>query len=89
MEQAKSTNKRVVASTRMLKGARAALDLTQEELARAAGISKETLIALERGKYPSKPETRDSVQTALEFRGVVFTNGDNPGFYIPERRTHD
>lgn len=84
MDEAKSTGKRVIATTRMLRGARAALDLTQEELARAAGISKETLIALERAKYPSKPETRESVQRALEDRGVVFTNGQNPGFYMKE-----
>ena len=30
----------------------------------------------------------DAIQTALETRGIVFTNGDKPGFYFGQRQGH-
>ena len=34
-----------------LKAARAAKDLTQEELARRVGVSRQTILAIEKGEY--------------------------------------
>lgn len=79
--EAKSTTK-IRAPNNILKAARTALGLTQKDLADIAGITERTLNSLENGR-PVQPETRDAVQTALEGRGVEFTNGNAPGFRLP------
>lgn len=77
---------KVKASAALLKSARTFLGLEQEELARASGISRPTLSKLEAGNFASFESTREAVQTALENRGIVFTNGDSPGFRFEEKR---
>jgi len=77
---------KVRASAALLKSARTYLGLEQEELARAAGISRPTLSKLEAGNAVSFESTREAVQTALEHRGIVFTNGDSPGFRYEEKK---
>lgn len=72
---------KVIASREILIGARATLKMTQEELASASGLTTKTVTNFENGKTYSEP-TREAIQTALERRGVVFTNGDRPGFYL-------
>lgn len=69
----------------MLKGARVALDLEQEELAKLAGLSRPTVSAFENSKVRTYERTRAAIQAALETRGIVFTNGDRPGFYIDKQ----
>lgn len=81
MSEAKSTGK-VRAEVRILIGARSALGLTQAQLAQAAGVDLGTLNALENGRKQTREEVRVRVQEALERRGVVFTNGDKPGFHL-------
>jgi DNA-binding XRE family transcriptional regulator len=85
MPEAKSTgkSKRVIASSRLIRGARAALGLSQDDLAGHAGVSRETLNALENGKAVSD-RSRESLQLALEARGVEFTNGNEPGFKLKD-----
>jgi transcriptional regulator with XRE-family HTH domain len=65
-----------------LKAARTRLELEQSELAKAAGIAPATLSLFENGKRPPHEATRRRIQEALEARGIVFTNGDKPGFYF-------
>lgn len=81
MDDAKSTIKRVEATRKTIKGARAALDFTQADLAKHAGMARETVANFERGEHFSD-ETRDKLQLALEAHGVVFTNGKEPGFRL-------
>lgn len=81
MSEAKSTGK-VRAEVNILIGARAALRLTQAELAAAAGVDLGTLNALENGRKKTREDVRAKVQAALERRGVVFTNGEKPGFHL-------
>ena len=73
---------KVQADRHTLRGARARLDMTQDELARAAGISRLALVQCERGTVAPHRSTLDAIQTALEARGSVFTNDDKPGFYF-------
>ncbi len=75
----------VIASKEILLGARATLRMTQEDLAGAAGLTARTVANFEGGKTHSET-TRAAIQTALERRGVVFTNGDRPGFYLDRQR---
>jgi putative transcriptional regulator len=60
-----------------IKEHRTRLDLTQEELARAVGVSRQTIISIERGRYiPSLP-------LALKF-AKFFDKTVDEIFYIVE-----
>lgn len=72
----------VQADRETLKAARVRLGLEQEELAKAAGLSRSAVSEFENGKRASHDSTRLAIQRALEDRGIVFTNGDRPGFYF-------
>ena len=76
-----STGK-VRADRSILKAARVKLDLDQEQLGRAAGVTTNTISNFETGKAAAHESTRLAIQVALEARGIVFTNGDKPGFYF-------
>ena len=60
--------------------------LDQAQLAKAAGLARETVSAFENGKVPPHESTREAIQSALEARGIVFTNGDKPGFYFDKTK---
>jgi len=70
----------------MLKAARVWLRLEQEQLARAAGLTRETVSNFEGGRTAPHESTRQKIQEALEARGIVFTNGDKPGFYFDKAK---
>jgi hypothetical protein len=55
--------------------------LDQETLAEAAGVTSATIRRLEGmpGRLRATTTTVDSLQRALEARGVEFTNGEQPG----------
>jgi transcriptional regulator with XRE-family HTH domain len=55
------------------RAARALLGLSQEELARAAGISRATLIDFERGEREPIFANLKMIQAALERAGIEFT----------------
>ena len=76
-----STGK-VQAGRNILKSARVHLEMDQKQLAKAAGLTQETVSNFERGKTAPHDSTRAAIQEALEARGIVFTNGDKPGFYF-------
>jgi transcriptional regulator with XRE-family HTH domain len=68
-------------SVRQIKAARALLDWSQEELARASGLSIPTIKRLEAldGTIGGRPETAEKIRAALEANGIEFTNGRSPG----------
>lgn len=60
--------------------ARGMLQLSQADLAEIAGVSKDTIQFFESGRTATlRDETLWRIQTALEERGIIFTNGDSPG----------
>jgi transcriptional regulator with XRE-family HTH domain len=62
-----------------IRAARGLVNMTQAELAAAAGLSVATLNNIEREVADPRASTLEAIQRALETRGVVFTNGDEPG----------
>lgn len=68
---------RVVPTYKQVKAARMLLSISQEDLANASGVGRATLDRFETGK-PILPNTLAKILDALERRGIVFTNGDNP-----------
>lgn len=69
-----------------MKAARVRLGLEQEQLAKAAGLNPRTISEIENGKTAPHESTRNAIQEALEARGIVFTNGDKPGFYFDKEK---
>ena len=76
-----STGK-VKADRSLLKAARVKLGLEQVDIAKAAGVTNKTISNFETGKAVAHESTRNAIQEVLEARGIVFTNGDRPGFYF-------
>jgi len=60
------------------KMARAALGWGVRDLAKAAGVSVDTVSRLERGE-DLMPRTLAAMRSTLEAAGVEFTNGEAPG----------
>lgn len=72
-----------MASIRQVKAARALLGWSQDDLARASGMSKPTVARLETGEgdLGGYAGTREKILAALEAAGVEFIaeNGGGPG----------
>ena len=69
------------------RAARGLLDITQEQLAAAAGVDVETIRRFERGDQRPYQSTLAKIREALERRGIQFTNGDSPGVrLVPENQ---
>lgn len=68
-------------SIRQVKAARALLGWSQDDLAKASGISKPTIARLETGdgELGGYAETREKILAALVNAGVEFTNSGSPG----------
>ena len=62
-----------------VKAARGLLEITQAELARAAGVDENTVQFFESGRTTPREDTLQKIQDALERRGVEFYNGGEPG----------
>lgn len=60
---------------RWCKAARALAGLSQEELARAANVAKQTIADFERGARTPFPNNLRAIQSALESADVVFLEG--------------
>ncbi|GEM_PF-2113308 len=80
------SSEKVRADRLTLKAARVRLEMDQAELAKAAGLTQTTVSDFEIGKTKPHESTRAVIQTALEDRGIVFTNGDMPGFYFNKNK---
>ena len=61
------------------RAARALLDLTQTQLAEAAGFGLSTVVDFERLRREVSADAIAAIRSALEAAGVEFTNGDQPG----------
>ena len=55
-----------------IKAARALLGWTQDELARASGMSLPSINNMERALYAPRPETMAAIRAALEEGGIEF-----------------
>jgi transcriptional regulator with XRE-family HTH domain len=64
---------------RLIAAALELLGMTQEQLAAATGLSKHTITNFIRGNRTPQDSTISAIRTALENRGIVFTNGGIPG----------
>jgi transcriptional regulator with XRE-family HTH domain len=60
------------------RAARALLDLTQPDLAEAAGLGLSTVVDFERTRRNVSPDAIAAMKRALELAGVEFTNGNAP-----------
>jgi hypothetical protein len=58
--------------------ARAALGWNVYRLARAAGVTSETVVCFERGRS-AKPSTVKKIQSTLEDAGVIFIDANDGG----------
>jgi DNA-binding XRE family transcriptional regulator len=79
---ASESRQKVLSSPAQIAGAREYLGMSQAVLAEAAGVGRTTVVAFERGNRTAYESTRAKLQEALEARGIVFTNGNKPGFYF-------
>ena len=70
-------SRQVITGEQCIRGRRL-LGLTQEALARAAGVSTDTVSRFESGGG-SRSRSRAKLRCTLEAAGVVFTDGDEPG----------
>jgi DNA-binding XRE family transcriptional regulator len=59
--------------------ARAALNWTVRDLAKATGLHRNTINNIEVGRYLGDPESLRTIEKVLIRAGVEFTNGDQPG----------
>jgi len=73
---------KVRATSAQIGGARQFLRISQVDFAKVAGVSETTVNMFEAGTRSPHESTRRKLQEALERRGIVFTNGDKPGFYF-------
>jgi transcriptional regulator with XRE-family HTH domain len=71
------------------RGARALLDMTQPELARAAHLGLSTVVDFERMRREVSIEAIAALRGALERRGIIFIdeNGGGPGLRLRSRES--
>lgn len=70
----------------LLRAARVSLGLTQDQLAKLAGISKRSLMRFEAGDENMRILTHRAIERALKKKGIVFLDRDGslgPGFRLP------
>lgn len=71
---------------RHISAARDLLKMTQDELATAAGVSRHSVVNIEKGGTVTRESTLTKIREALERRGIEFTNGNKPGVrHDPEK----
>ena len=68
--------------------ARKLLRITQQELADATGLTRVTIAKFEAGGN-MRPETVEAVREALLQRGIIFTNGGEPGVKLRKADLED
>lgn len=85
MPEPKSTLKMHIVGEQVA-AARKLLKMSQTELIEASGVSERTIIRFEKGGQV-RPETMEAVREVLETRGIVFTNGGEPGVKLRRKET--
>lgn len=63
---------------RQIRAARGLLLMSLEDLAAAVEISVQSLSRIETGQAIPRRRTLEAIRSALEQRGIVFSNGDKP-----------
>ena len=71
---------------RQVAAARALLGMTQKDLADCTGLAPNTLVSFERGERIPTEQTRQTVRSALEARGIIFSNGDRPSVTLDKAK---
>jgi transcriptional regulator with XRE-family HTH domain len=66
-------------SGRQIAAARELLNITQTQLAAAAGLHQQIVGRIESARVLPRENTVAKLRQALEHRGIEFTNGDSPG----------
>lgn len=64
-------------------------EMTQKQLAEAAGVTEKTVIYFETGKSKPNRSTQAAIRRALEDAGVVFIAGNGTGPGVAERKPGD
>lgn len=77
-----------------IRGARAMIGMSIEDLALASDLSNDAVEALENDAYPGESRALLDIKTALEARGVIFIASGNhdeggPGVRLKARVSHD
>ena len=85
MPEPKSTLKMHIVGEQIA-AARKLLKMSQTDLIEASGVSERTIIRFEKGGQV-RPETMEAVREVLEARGIVFTNGGEPGVKLRRKET--
>ncbi len=67
--------------------ARGLLQMTQDDLARASGVSLRTIIDFETEQRQPRKDTLAALREALEQRGIEFLNSGRPGVRLHPDRT--
>jgi transcriptional regulator with XRE-family HTH domain len=69
--------------------ARAALNWSLEDLAKAAGVHRNTISNFETGKFGGREDALEAIRRALETAGVEFIaeNGGGPGVRLKKHET--
>jgi DNA-binding transcriptional regulator YiaG len=68
------------------RAARALLDITQSQLARAAGLGLSTVVDFEKERRVVSKEATKAIQIALQRAGIEFTDGDGEGLRLRRPR---
>jgi transcriptional regulator with XRE-family HTH domain len=68
------------------RAARALIEMNQAELARRAVVSTDTIADFENGSRIRAANALAAIRAALEFGGVIFIDGDEPGVKLRKRR---
>lgn len=87
MSEPKSTLKMHIVGEQVA-AARKLLKMSQAELIAASGVSERTIIRFEKGGQV-RPETMEAVRAVLLERGIVFTNGGEPGVKLRKKDPED
>lgn len=76
-------------SAAQCKAARALIDMTQPDLAKAARLGLSTVVDLERNRRAVSDDAIAAIRAALEKAGVIFVeeNGEGPGVRLRKKRT--
>src|SRR4051794_4086761 len=69
-----------------IRAARGLLSWSQEDLAEASQLSRQSIDNLEHERTEARPRTFDAIQAAFEKAGVEFTNGGEPGVKLKVAR---
>jgi transcriptional regulator with XRE-family HTH domain len=64
----------------------ARFDMDQADLARRSVVSTDTIADFENGSRIPAANTLAAIRAALEFAGVIFIDGDEPGVKLRKRR---